>query len=101
MKRGEETFEKWLRSRVPPIPDPFLSLLLEAPGGWHDGGETGALGLFCLSRALGLPGRNREAAFYLLAADAFLTYACEEAARRPDPAESMRALLTRIGEVFK
>jgi len=101
MKTREERFRRWLESRVPPIPDPFLSLLQEASGSLHDEGEIGGLGLACLSRALGSPGRNREAAFHLLAADAFLTYACEEAARQPDPSVSLRALLSRIGRAFE
>jgi len=42
------------------------------------------------------PGRVRESAFDLLAADALLTYACEAALESPDPEGVLGAILRRI-----
>lgn len=52
-----------------------------------------------LQAALDRPGRRREAAEALLAADALLTYAVEDAADAPDPGAALQAILQRIGEV--
>jgi hypothetical protein len=58
------------------------------------------LGEAALRRALENPGRDRGAAFHLLAADAFLTYACEVGAEEADVQGSLMALLEQIGERF-
>ena len=93
----QERLETWLRGRVPPIPEPFLTLLAEVAGHQVNDRDPGGLGLGALSRALGHPGRNRATAFDLLAADAFITYACEEASRDPNPTRELLAFMTRIG----
>ena len=41
------------------------------------------------------PGRIRESAFQLLAADARVTYACEAALEERDPPAALRAILLR------
>ena len=51
-----------------------------------------------LAAALARPGRNREAAEALLAADALLTYAVEDAADASDPESALGALLQRVAE---
>ncbi len=96
----EETLESWLRGRAPPIPAPFLPHLLE--GG---DGPTGSMALTdrgteALSRALERPGRIRESAYHLLAADAFLTYACEAVAREGDVQANLEGLLGRLVDRF-
>jgi hypothetical protein len=48
-----------------------------------------------LAEAERRPGRDRHAAFYLLAADALFTYACEAAADDEDVEEKLRAMLER------
>ena len=48
-----------------------------------------------LEQAMQRPGRDRHAAFYLLTADALLTYACEAAADDDDVEEKLRAMLER------
>ena len=58
------------------------------------------MGVEALSRALEKPGRNRETAFELLAADAFLTYACEAVAQEADVGAGLEGLLERLGDRF-
>ena len=52
----------------------------------------------CLDEALARPGRVRESAFALLAADALLTYACEAAVESDDPDGALQALLPGLLE---
>ena len=52
-----------------------------------------------LGHALAHPGRSREAAYALLAADALLTGACEDAAEAADPEAELRELLARLREI--
>lgn len=59
-----------------------------------------SLGVEELKAALRSLGRNREAAFHLLAADAFLTYTCEALAREEDPKAGLDRLLQRVGGEF-
>lgn len=54
--------------------------------------------LRALGEALDRPGRDRRAAHALLAADALLTWACEDAARAADPEATLRVLLERLAE---
>ena len=104
---SEETLERWLLGRVPLLPTPFLPHLL--------GGEEGLLqsegcsvasdlatrGTVALGLALERPGRVREAAFQLLAADAFFTYACEAAALEEDVRSGLEGILMRSGDRFR
>jgi hypothetical protein len=55
----------------------------------------------CLVRALETPGRIREAAFQLLAADAFLTYACEAMVDEEDCQAGLVDVLRRMGDRFR
>lgn len=52
-------------------------------------------GLRALDRARTHPGRVRQSAFDLLAADALLSWACEAALEQPDPGAALDALLRR------
>ncbi len=54
-------------------------------------------GRTALGEAVRRPGRDREAAFHLLAADAFFTYACEAATETEDVEAALRDVLARIG----
>ncbi len=54
-------------------------------------------GLRALSRALEKPGRVRAAAFDLLVADAFLTYACEAMAASGDVGAGLESLIGQLG----
>jgi hypothetical protein len=96
----EEQLVSWLRGRLPSIPEPFLPFLLEGDEEVSgEGAEPTAMalagrGMEDLAAAIARPGRDREAAFRLLSADAFLTYACEAATEEED----VRAGLERILE---
>jgi hypothetical protein len=97
-----QTLEEWLLSRTPPIPRPLLQHLLgpeEDP--FQGASHIGALGANKIRCALGKPGRNREAAFDLLAGDALLTYACEALARADDPGREFEGLLRELGDRFR
>ncbi len=91
----------WLETRRPPAPaaleewlavDDDLPLSVE---GLAD------LGVAALDRADVARRLDRRAAFQLLAADAFLTYACEAAADEADPASRLRLILDRCAAAWR
>ena len=122
--------ERWVVGREPSIPDAFLSHLLQAAestggtGGSQElaatmggngpkgaqsstpmGADLGAppltsLGIRALAEALGRAGADRETAFLLLSADAFLTYACEASTGETDPRRELEEALARVGRAF-
>ena len=108
--RHKETLEGWLQERVPEIPPPFIPILLperdasvDSRSGTGDGFDAEVLAgraEECLARALQGSDRTRDAAFHLLAADAYLTYACEHAAGEGDVRGALEALLARIADRF-
>lgn len=51
------------------------------------------LARMALDEARAKPGRVRESAFHLLAADALVTYACEAALDEADPSTALRTIL--------
>jgi hypothetical protein len=53
-------------------------------------------GLLHLEDAVGRPGRDREAAYHLLAADALVTYGCEAASEAVDVCGVLREVLGRV-----
>jgi len=83
----------WIETRRPPVP---MDL-----GRWlHADAESGSmtecitlLARTALDEARAQPGRVRESAFQLLAADALVTYACEAALEEADPPAALRAIL--------
>ena len=89
----------WIAGRTPPVPGDF--------GRWMtpEAGEAGA-GVDALaneaeralSRALNPQGRARGGAFDLLAADGFLTWACEAAIESDDPDGELQRLIERFSE---
>lgn len=83
----------FLVTRTPPAPAPLDAWLQDVA---LDGDGTGAAllhaGLTELDASRSAPGRVRNSAFHLLAADALLTYACEAALGADDP----RAVLVEI-----
>jgi hypothetical protein len=89
--------EEWFLGRTPPVPEPFLPFLLATGIGGTGAPTLANSGLAALRFALDRPGRNREAAFSLLSADALLTYACEEALSEPDMRGWLEELLELIG----
>lgn len=53
-------------------------------------------GFEALRRAVSTPGRNRNSAFHLLAADAYLTWAAEASLEESDPESALRSFLRRV-----
>ena len=95
------TLRDWLDARHPDVPEALRGWLAvddELPPSAD--GLTGA-GLASLDRAR-VGGRlDRAAAFHLLAADAFLTYACEAAAEEADVASCLDLILARCAAAWR
>lgn len=89
----------WLQNRKPEVPRPLLPLLLEGWEGPVDPSSLGARGVEVLHRALERPGRDRGAAFDLLAADALLTYACEDIVQERDIVSDLKRIMGLLGAV--
>ncbi|TVP47873.1 MAG: hypothetical protein EA350_04075 [Gemmatimonadales bacterium] len=82
--------------RTPPPPAPVL-LWVERFGGGSPGGTSLVdRGAHALTRALVTPSGKREAAWALLAADALLTWAVEDAADAPEPAAVLEEILRSV-----
>lgn len=95
---AEEGLEAWLRSRTPRAPDRFLPHLLREGSGSVDPWGLASRGETALRRALESPGRVRAAAFHLLVADAFITWACEAMAREAEVGSGLESLLEALGD---
>ncbi|NIP58888.1 MAG: hypothetical protein GWM92_05445 [Gemmatimonadetes bacterium] len=90
--------DHWLEERLPAVP-PVLRSRLHRSEGPAEGVVWTLLarGRAALHDAVVRPGRNRKAAFHLLAADAYLTWACEAAAEEEDPGDALAALIQSVG----
>ncbi len=93
----------WLATRTPPAPDELKAWLkILDDGANFDGGVASlpgclvAGGLAHLDEAVARPGRDREAAYQLLAADALITYSCEAASEAADVRGVLREVLVRV-----
>ncbi len=93
----------WLATRTPPAPDELKAWLkIPDDGANFDGGVASlpgclvAGGLAHLDEAVARPGRDREAAYQLLAADALITYGCEAASEAADVHGVLREVLVRV-----
>ena len=93
--------EVWLQAREPRMPDPFLPHLLESGGEISGAGGLVERGAEALGRALERPAGNHAAAFQLLSADAFLTYACEAVVQDGDVPRGLEEILGRLGDRFR
>jgi len=87
----------WLESREPRVPAAFLGQLLPDEAEAVDISSLVGLGQAALKRSLTAKGKERRAAFDLLAADAFITYACEHAARASDVDSAFVQILDSVG----
>ena len=93
----------WVAARTPPAPDE-LKAWLKIPDDISDpdGGVASVpesllrAGLLHLEEAVGRSGRDREAAYQLLAADALVTYGCEAASESADVRGALREVLDRV-----
>ena len=83
--------ESWIASRRPPAAMPLER--------WTAGGSADpvaaltAMAESAMESALASPGKDRESAYHLLAADALLTYACEAALESPDVETTLLSIL--------
>ena len=86
----------WMAGRTPSAPAAFVRWL-DSEAEVSDGVSAALLdkALQSLDEALARPGRNREGALHLLAADGFLTYACEAATEADDVGATLRSLVER------
>ena len=92
------TLAEWMRARHPPAPGRLLPwVAVESVDGAPADDVLTQRALEQLSRSVRAPGRNRQSAFYLLAADALLTYACEAALERGDPEATLNRILDAVG----
>jgi hypothetical protein len=86
----------WLEGRRPPPPMALGAWLgnVELAGAEYE--QLAEVGVAALARARSRPGRVRESAFDLLAADALISYACEAALEDEDPTAALGAILERV-----
>ncbi len=94
---------EWVAARTPPAPDELKAWLkIPVDTSDPDGGVASVpesllrAGLLHLEEAVGRPGRDREAAYQLLAADALVTYGCEAASEAADVRGVLREVLDRV-----
>lgn len=86
-------------SRTPPPPAAVLAWVRRYGGVDVSPPAPVEAGQRALATALRLPADDREAAWALLAADALLTWAVEDAADAPDPGTTLEALLEAVSGV--
>jgi hypothetical protein len=98
---SNKSLELWLQERTPKIPEAFRPGLEVDPSETADVEGLLSRGLDSLDQALGLPGRNRDTAFHLLAADAFITYACEAATGGGNVLGDLEGVLDGIGAHYR
>ena len=91
----------WLDARRPAAPDGLKEWL--AVGGEVPVSVAGLadLGIAALDRADVAQQLDRHAAFQLLAADAFLTYACEAAVDEPEVTSGLHLILDRCAAAWQ
>ncbi len=90
----------WLAGREPSPPEELRARLrLDPVEGKTIARALSAAAAEQLDEALARPGRSREGAFHLLAADAFMTYACEAAADAPDLEMRLSEMLAALATV--
>lgn len=91
---------RWIAEREPPAVVSLEAWLSEDGAASPDDlvGSLTAHGIRALDRARANPGRVRESAFDLLAADALLTYACEAALEADDVESALHGILRSVCE---
>jgi hypothetical protein len=93
----------WLATRTPPAPDELKAWLKIPDDGTDPDGVVASLpgslvkaALVRLEDAVARRGRDREAAYQLLAADALITYGCEAASAAKDVRSALREVLVGV-----
>ncbi len=87
----------WMGGRTP-APPRGLADHLQGMIGESDTSSRSlaSVAILQLNKAIERPGRDREGAFHLLAADALMTYACEIAVDEEDSVEVLSNLLAGL-----
>lgn len=85
----------WTRARHPSPPMAIGPWLADAEFVAPTAARLTDSGVAAMDRARARPGRVRDSAFHLLAADALITYACEAALEEEDPDEALWQILRR------
>lgn len=91
----------WLAARRPPVPDGLKEWLAVDGDPALSVTALADLGIAALDRARVSQRLDRHAAFQLLAADAFLTYACEAAVDEPEVASQLHLILDRCAAAWR
>ena len=91
----------WLAARRPPAPHGLREWLAVDDDLPLSVVGLADLGIAALDRAEVTSRLDRHAAFQLLAADAFLTYACEAAADEADVASQVHLILKRCAAAWR
>lgn len=86
---------KWMEARRPAPPMDLAPWLLADAESGSMAERITRLARTALDESCARPGRIRESAFQLLAADALVTYACEAALEQRDPSAALRAIMLR------
>ena len=92
---------EWLDARRPAVPDGLKGWLEVDGNPDHSVAALTHLGIAALDRAEVSQRLDRHAAFQLLAADAFLTYACEAAVDEPAVASQLLLILDRCAAAWR
>ena len=99
MSTAAEELRRSLSARVPAPPAEVVEWMVRfGDGSGGKGGAPSDMGVRALAEAMARPGRDREGAYALLAADGLITYAVEDAARAADPEAALLALVSRVAE---
>lgn len=91
----------WLDARRPAVPDGLKEWLAVEGDLPASVARLADMGVAVLERAGVRRQLDRHAAFQLLAADAFLTYACEAAVDEPEVASGLNLILDRCAAAWQ
>lgn len=91
----------WLAARRPAVPEGLKEWLAVDDHPAVSVADLADLGIAALDRAEVSRRLDRHAAFQLLAADAFLTYACEAAVDEPEVASRLHLILDRCADAWR
>ena len=95
----EATLRGWVERRTPPVPGGFQSWMAPAdPGAMVSVSALMAEARRSLARLESPGDRPRDGAFDLLAADGFVTWACEAALEDADPVASLPGIVDALLE---
>lgn len=97
MKRTPIAIAEWIDQRQPPVPPAFRPYLEAAGPASPDGFAAAAAA--AMEACAQMDPNDRAAAFSLLAADAFITYACQQLLLNGRGGPELRRLARRVAEM--